>query len=278
VRDLRANDVIHITTVTDPHHLGYRAIALVAVSADGTRRHRELAAEMAEIEAVDWAAVTLGAYELFVNVIARDTEALQQILENDIAGMPGVASIEALPYLRLHYQEPRWEIARWKAGDRGLRPVVEFDEVDRLILGELSADGRASFEGIAREVGVSEWQVRQRVGRLLELEAVRIMAIANPRSLGFQTNALIGVVATTGSSLEELADHLAGLPSISYVAICAGRFDIFLEAICVDEEDLLRVLDTEVRTAPGVARVETFLYLDLQYKRIRPLAPRRPQK
>jgi Lrp/AsnC family transcriptional regulator for asnA, asnC and gidA len=61
------------------------------------------------------------------------------------------------------------------------------------------------------------------------------------------------------------------LPSaIAYLAICAGRYDILAEVICVDHDDLLRVIDEDVRGEPGVARVEAFLILDLFYKRVRP--------
>ena len=71
--------------------------------------------------------------------------------------------------------------------------------------------------------------------------------------------------------LEALADELASLASIAYLAVCASRFDVFAEAICIDHDDLLRVLDEEVRSLNSVARVEAFLCLDLHYKRVPPI-------
>jgi Lrp/AsnC family transcriptional regulator for asnA, asnC and gidA len=66
----------------------------------------------------------------------------------------------------------------------------------------------------------------------------------------------------------EVCERIAALASITYVVACAGRFDIFAEAICVDQEDLLTVLDEEIRASAGVARVEAFLYLGLRYKQV----------
>jgi Lrp/AsnC family transcriptional regulator for asnA, asnC and gidA len=105
---------------------------------------------------------------------------------------------------------------------------------------------------------------------MLESGAVRILAITNPSSLGFRTLGWLGINLAPGTRIEELADRLSLPSAIAYLAICAGRYDILAEVICVDHDDLLRVIDEDVRGEPGVARVEAFLILDLFYKRVRP--------
>jgi Lrp/AsnC family transcriptional regulator for asnA, asnC and gidA len=96
------------------------------------------------------------------------------------------------------------------------------------------------------------------------------MAITNPISLGFTTMAWLAVRVAPDTPVRKVADRLSAVPSIAYVVICAGRFDIFAETICVDRADLLRVVDDEVRAVPGIARLETFVYLELHYKRLQP--------
>ena len=56
-----------------------------------------------------------------------------------------------------------------------------------------------------------------------------------------------------GRPVRELADRLGALPAITYVAICAGRYDIFTEIMCTSDDELLQVLDDDVRTLPGIA-------------------------
>ncbi|MFN8162542.1 MAG: Lrp/AsnC family transcriptional regulator [Solirubrobacterales bacterium] len=183
----------------------------------------------------------------------------------------GVVDREIFPTCGFSTREPRWKTARWKSPDRaGVTPADELDDVDRQILAELNADGRIPFQVVARKLGVSESQIRHRVNRMVDTGTVRILAITNPRSLGLHTIAWLGLVAAPGVHTEELAAQVSTLLSITYVVVCAGRFDIFAEAICVDHQDLLTVLDRQVRELPGVARVEAFVSFDLRYKRAVP--------
>ena len=55
------------------------------------------------------------------------------------------------------------------------------------------------------------------------------------------------------------------------MVICSGLFDIFVELVCASNDELFDVLDSKVRTLPGVDEIETFLYLDLHYKRLGPV-------
>ena len=271
VRELREAGVIEITTVTDPELLGYRAMALVGIELDGSKRTSEVASELAAVEAVDYVVVTTGRFELLVEVICREPAELLRTVESEIWPLRAVRDIEIIPYLRLHYQEPRWEAAHERSKRRSLPGgILSLDELDRAILAELNVDGRMPFQHIARSFSVSESKVRQRVARMLESGAVRILAITNPSSLGFRTLAWLGINLAPRTRIEELADRLSSLSSIAYLAICAGRYDILAEVICVDDGDLLRVIDEEVRQEPGVARAEAFLILDLFYKRVRP--------
>jgi Lrp/AsnC family transcriptional regulator for asnA, asnC and gidA len=271
VRELRESGVIEITTVTDPDLLGYRAMALVGIELDGSKRTSEVASELAAIDAVDYVVVTTGRFELLVEIVCREPSELLRTVETQIWPVRAVRDLEIIPYLRLHYQEPRWDAAR----DGSRRPslsggILTLDELDRGILAELNVDGRTPFQHIARSFSVSESRVRQRVARMLESGAVRILAITNPSSLGFRTLGWLGINLAPGTRIEELADRLSLPSAIAYLAICAGRYDILAEVICVDHDDLLRVIDEDVRGEPGVARVEAFLILDLFYKRVRP--------
>jgi DNA-binding Lrp family transcriptional regulator len=272
VEHLRTSGVIDITTVTDPELLGYDAIALVGVDLDGTRPASDIAAALAALDAVDYVVVTTGRYDLLVEVVCRDAAELMETVQGGIACLAGVSKTEVFPYLSFHYQEPRWEAAHGKNADA--QPVtshLSLDDLDRAILEVLNADGRAPLQRIARTLEVSLTLVRQRVARMVGSGAVRVMAITNPASLGFRTLAWLGIRGSSGTRIQELADRIAAIPSIAYLVICAGRFDIFAEAICVDRLDLLHTLDDEVRRLPGIASVECFIYLDLRYKRLRPL-------
>jgi Lrp/AsnC family transcriptional regulator for asnA, asnC and gidA len=79
--------------------------------------------------------------------------------------------------------------------------------------------------------------------------------------VGFRRQALVGVKAA--GDLAALADAIAELAEASYVVTTAGSFDVIVELVCEDDEQLLHLLNDRIRTLPGVWAVETFVYLKL---------------
>ncbi|HUC57892.1 MAG TPA: Lrp/AsnC family transcriptional regulator [Streptosporangiaceae bacterium] len=138
---------------------------------------------------------------------------------------------------------------------------VALDSVSRHIIDQLQADGRRSYAAIGKAVGLSEAAVRQRVQRLLEQGVMEIVAVTDPMSLGFRRQAMIGV--RCGDDLQRVADLLAGMEAIDYVVITAGSFDLLVEVVCEDDDQLLDILG-KIRSLPNVTTTETFVYLKLR--------------
>jgi DNA-binding Lrp family transcriptional regulator len=262
------NDVIQVTAVAEPAVLGHRAMALAGLRLDGSRPAVAVAEELAEIPEVDYVVITTGRYQVLVELLGPDLAEIARVIEERVLAVGGVLEGETFPYLGLYYFEPRFEAARWKIERDGAAPAQPLDDVDRAVLRELNVDGRAPFQTIAHRLGASESQIRQRVNRMVETGTVRIMAITNPQSLGYRTMAWLAIQVAAGVKVTEVCEEISGLASITYIVACAGRYDIFAEAICVDERDLLNIVDDEIRPLAGVARVETWLYLGLRYKQV----------
>ena len=94
------------------------------------------------------------------------------------------------------------------------------DEVDRRIIDQLQEEGRRPFTRIARDVGVSEANVRQRVAALTERGVIQIVAATSPIALGM-IQAFISV-RLSGAGLEEASERIAAIPEVDYVAVCTG--------------------------------------------------------
>lgn len=136
------------------------------------------------------------------------------------------------------------------------------DEVSKAIIEELQQDGRRSYAAIGKVVGLSEAAVRQRVQRLVESGVMQVVAVTNPLELGFGRQAMIGL--RVEGELEPVADALAAMDEVDYVVITAGSFDILVELVVEDDHHLLEVLSTRIRSLPGVASTESFMYLSLR--------------
>jgi Lrp/AsnC family transcriptional regulator for asnA, asnC and gidA len=135
------------------------------------------------------------------------------------------------------------------------------DDISKEIIEQLQQDGRRSYAKIAEAVGLSEAAVRQRVQRLVEGGAMQIVAVTDPMTLGFRRQTMIGIRCS--GELEHVADHLAALDEIDYVVITAGSFDLLIEVVCEDDDQLLEIL-SRVRAIPSVTSTETFVYLKLR--------------
>ncbi len=109
-------------------------------------------------------------------------------------------------------------------------------------------------------VGLSAPATRQRVLQLVERGAMQVVAVTDPLSLGFGTQAMIGVKAA--GVIDEAADKLAAIDEIDYVVVTTGRFDLLCEVVCVDNAHLLEIMD-RVRSLDSVSDVEVFSYVKL---------------
>jgi len=64
--------------------------------------------------------------------------------------------------------------------------------------------------------------------------------------------------------MTQVADLLADMAEVDYVVVTAGSFDLLAEVVCEDDDHLLELITQRIRTIPGVASTETFVYLSLR--------------
>jgi Lrp/AsnC family transcriptional regulator for asnA, asnC and gidA len=139
---------------------------------------------------------------------------------------------------------------------------AELDPIDLGIVQALQADGRRPFTRIARDLGVSEAAVRQRVTRLEAGGTLQIVAVTDPGALGFRIMAMLGISVRPGAA-EQVAAALERLPEVAYLVLVAGSFDLLVEVVCEDNEHLLRWLGDDLGAIDGIRSTETFVYLRL---------------
>jgi Lrp/AsnC family transcriptional regulator, regulator for asnA, asnC and gidA len=142
-----------------------------------------------------------------------------------------------------------------------IRGQFVLDDVSRAIIEQLQEDGRRPYARIAGAVGLSEAAVRQRVQRLLDAGVMQIVAVTDPLQVGFTRQAMVGI--RTSGDARAVADHLAEFAEVDYVVITAGSFDVLIEVVCEDDDQLLETI-ARIRSVDGVESTETHLYLGLR--------------
>ncbi len=130
-------------------------------------------------------------------------------------------------------------------------PFLPFDDLDYRIVCELRKNARASASDIARNVNAHERNVRKRIDRLVELGAIRLTAVVDPKVFGYGISVDIFLEIAPDNE-EEILASLMAMPKITYLAYGQGTSDISIEARFKDNEEMHTFLRHTLPGIPGV--------------------------
>ena len=137
---------------------------------------------------------------------------------------------------------------------------IRLDDTDKAIVQHLQADGRMPYTKLGPLVGLSAPATRQRVLHLIESGVMEVVAVTNPKTLGFEIQAFLGIRTSGGTNTA--ADYLAELDEAVYILITTGRFDVIAEVVCADNEHLLSLMD-RLGAHDSIASIEVFSFVQL---------------
>jgi DNA-binding Lrp family transcriptional regulator len=136
------------------------------------------------------------------------------------------------------------------------------DEIDRLIVAELSRDARLSMRQIAERVHISRTTAHTRVQNLVRHGVITgFGAQVDRKSLGLHVSALV-VVKIGDVSWAEIATRLAELPFVEKAQAVSGDIDIILTVSAPDHEQLSQAILRDIHSMPGVISTRSHLILE----------------
>jgi Lrp/AsnC family transcriptional regulator, regulator for asnA, asnC and gidA len=104
---LIARGILQIVGVTDPLKLGFQQQAMIGVRCEASQL-LEAAEVINAFPEVDYLVVTAGSYDLLVEVVCEDNEALLHFLADKLRRVAGVRETETFVYLRMLKQVYTW--------------------------------------------------------------------------------------------------------------------------------------------------------------------------
>ncbi|MQY15960.1 Regulatory protein AsnC [Streptomyces sp. RB5] len=105
VQKLIEQGVMQIVAVTDPLTVGYHRQAMVGINAEGDLE--PIADALAAMPEVDYVVLTAGSFDLLVEVVVEDDDALLDVIRR-VRTLPGVRSTESFVYFKLRKQTYQW--------------------------------------------------------------------------------------------------------------------------------------------------------------------------
>ena len=106
VQKMREAGIMQIVAVTDPLQVGFRSQAMVGIRADGDTRM--VAERLAAVEDIDYVVICTGSFDILVELVCEDEDALLELLNGVIRLIPGVRDTETFMYLKLTKQTYTW--------------------------------------------------------------------------------------------------------------------------------------------------------------------------
>jgi DNA-binding Lrp family transcriptional regulator len=142
--------------------------------------------------------------------------------------------------------------------------TTKLDDIDRMILAELQADGRMTNVELARRVGISAPPCLRRVRTLEEAGFVRgYHADVDARALGFEVQvfAMVGLQSQAEVDLSAFEDRCKGWPLVRECHMLNGEVDFILKCVAPDLSSFQTFLTEELTSADNVASVKTSLVI-----------------
>ncbi|WP_457282810.1 Lrp/AsnC family transcriptional regulator [Polaromonas sp. P5_D5] len=143
------------------------------------------------------------------------------------------------------------------------------DKLDRQILRSLQADGRATFDLLAEQVGLSPSAVLRRVKRLEESGVIdRYVALVKPEAVGLGLTAYINVrlekhtESHKRNPMDLFRASVQTWPEVAECAALTGEMDYLLRVLVQDMAHYSRFIMDTLLKHPSVQDCKTSFVLD----------------
>ncbi|MCP5037196.1 MAG: Lrp/AsnC family transcriptional regulator [Rhodobacteraceae bacterium] len=143
-------------------------------------------------------------------------------------------------------------------------PMSKLDQIDRMILAELQADGRMTNVELARRVGISAPPCLRRVRTLEDSGLIRgYHADVDARALGFEVQvfAMVGLTSQAEVDLSAFEAQCRDWPLVRECHMLNGEVDFILKCVAPDLSSFQSFLTEELTAADNVASVKTSLVI-----------------
>lgn len=136
------------------------------------------------------------------------------------------------------------------------------DTIDRNILLAVQADGAAGLAELAKVAGLSVSATAERVKRLEERGAIRgWRADLDPAAVGYPLLGFVLIATQPGKDVAPLRRALRKLDEVLELHAVTGEYSLMAKLRVGSLPAFETLVEDEIRSQPGVARVETIVAL-----------------
>ncbi|MBC7633053.1 Lrp/AsnC family transcriptional regulator [Aeromicrobium sp.] len=143
------------------------------------------------------------------------------------------------------------------------------DAVNRDIIGHLLKDGRATYQEIGSQVGLSAPAVKRRVDQMIaRKEIAGFTALIDPASLGWDTEAYVEIYYQGNVSTARLKKDLEAIPEVVGVWTVSGDADALVHVMASSMAEVEQTGE-RMRMSANVDRTRSVIVMSRIFERPR---------
>jgi DNA-binding Lrp family transcriptional regulator len=220
-----------------------------------------------------WVQLTSGGTEIFCAIRSHDDRQRTALLLEQLPASRRIVALEA--YCVLHM------FVTASSGAPGPAEVLSPEEIARLLppearptdrssfklqqedwalIGELAADGRATYRQLSARTNWHESTVRRRMDELVASGALYFDLDVDLAALGIGTRAMLWM-SVAPAKLMEVGQALAGHREVPFAAATTGSTNLVASVACRDDHALFEYLTRKIAALDGLNQMETALVI-----------------
>ncbi|AFK02308.1 transcriptional regulator, AsnC family [Emticicia oligotrophica DSM 17448] len=142
------------------------------------------------------------------------------------------------------------------------------DEFDKKILIQLEKDGRKPYSEIAKNLGISNTMVHQRVTRMKKIGILKGAGIIlDERKLGYEWSAFTGLVLKEDSDSKAIIEELKKIPEVTECYYITGQYTLYIRIVAKSNEHMRSVLYDKIDHITGILKTESMIDFGAAFKR-----------
>jgi DNA-binding Lrp family transcriptional regulator len=250
--------VIRILPIEDPFARGFRTQVHMGLNTLPSQVD-VVANTLARYENIHHVAIFTGQYDLMAWAVLERPEELPGLVTKELNNIPGITSIETMVNLEIVKRSFAY-LSNDYLDLRRHPPQPPLDSLDLGLIGELRTNALQTLSELASKLGTSTSTIRRKLKRLLEQRILRVVAVADPAVLGYNTRATIGIKVQP-HRVDAVAQELASFGNVQHILINTGNFDLIVSTDFRGPNELSRFVREDLGNIQGLVSHETMVCL-----------------
>lgn len=252
------NDMISINAVPNPHRIGYKVMAFIALDVD-ILKAKTVCDKLIENPNISSIVTTFGRFDILIFAEFLDLNDLNKLVREELSDIEGINRIDTF-----FISEIKKRYEKIFSPDSLIDKPVQIYEIDEKLINELRKDGRANYTNLAKKYNTSSATISRRVASLIRNEVIKITVVPNPsKLLGFSAVAYLGL-QTELKKINRISDQLSSFSEIYTVMTLMSSFSILAIAVLPNFELLYKFIINKIASIDGVTNVETLIRAELR--------------